>query len=62
MKQVSIYFHDSDERLVPVLHRRARTNNRSLSAEVVALVKLGLAAQEMTAEPYNYTVEFWEEE
>ena len=42
MEAISIYLHGKDQELKSVLEARARERNRSLSAEIVVLIKKAL--------------------
>lgn len=54
MERLSVYLHGPDGDLKALLEERAQDNNRSLSAEVVMLVKFALR---LDKEPYVYEVE-----
>ena len=54
MEHISIYLHEEDKSLKSLLEERATRNNRSLSAEIVVLVKTALANER------NFT--FWDDD
>jgi len=57
MERLSVYLHDNDEQLKPLIKELAEASNRSFSAQVVVLLKQALRMDE---EPYTYEVEIEE--
>ena len=57
MERISLYLHNNDEQLKPLIRELADNSNRSFSAQVVVLLKQALRMDE---EPYTYEVEIEE--